>query len=118
MFRAWLGGGARARAGAAHAGTRGGAGALLTVPALCRIARPQARGHAGRGGRTAHRACLVPHCSVAGAGAILVNPWNINDLSQAIEYALMMSDAERRERHRQNYMHVTIHTAQVGVTKQ
>lgn len=28
----------------------------------------------------------------AGAGAILVNPWNINDLSQAIEYALMMSD--------------------------
>ncbi|PSC73982.1 Alpha,alpha-trehalose-phosphate synthase [UDP-forming] 1 [Micractinium conductrix] len=47
-----------------------------------------------------------------GAGAILVNPWNINDLSQAIEYALMMSDAERRERHRQNYMHVTIHTAQ------
>ncbi|EFN51489.1 hypothetical protein CHLNCDRAFT_37352 [Chlorella variabilis] len=47
-----------------------------------------------------------------GAGAILVNPWNINDLSQAIEYALMMSDTERRERHRQNYMHVTIHTAQ------
>lgn len=47
-----------------------------------------------------------------GAGAILVNPWNINDLSQAIEYALMMSDSERRERHRQNYMHVTIHTAQ------
>jgi hypothetical protein len=28
----------------------------------------------------------------AGAGAILVNPWNINDLSQAIEYALMMGD--------------------------
>ncbi|PRW61035.1 Alpha,alpha-trehalose-phosphate synthase [UDP-forming] 1 isoform B [Chlorella sorokiniana] len=47
-----------------------------------------------------------------GAGAILVNPWNINDLSQAIEYALMMNDHERRERHRQNYMHVTIHTAQ------
>lgn len=47
-----------------------------------------------------------------GAGAILVNPWNINDLAQAIEYALTMSDAERRERHRQNYMHVTIHTAQ------
>lgn len=47
-----------------------------------------------------------------GAGAILVNPWNINDLAHAIEYALTMSDAERRERHRQNYMHVTIHTAQ------
>lgn len=47
-----------------------------------------------------------------GAGAILVNPWNINDLALAIEYALTMSDKERRERHRQNYMHVTIHTAQ------
>ena len=47
-----------------------------------------------------------------GAGALLVNPWNIIDLSQAIEYALTMNDKERRERHRQNYMHVTIHTAQ------
>lgn len=47
-----------------------------------------------------------------GAGAILVNPWNINDLAHAIEYALTMTDSERRERHRQNYMHVTIHTAQ------
>ena len=47
-----------------------------------------------------------------GAGAILVNPWNINDLALAIEYALTMTDKERRERHRQNYMHVTIHTAQ------
>lgn len=47
-----------------------------------------------------------------GAGAILVNPWNVNDLAHAIEYALTMNDAERRERHRQNYMHVTIHTAQ------
>jgi trehalose 6-phosphate synthase/phosphatase len=47
-----------------------------------------------------------------GAGAILVNPWNINDLAAAIEYALTMEDGERRERHRQNYMHVTVHTAQ------
>ncbi|KIZ00019.1 alpha,alpha-trehalose-phosphate synthase (UDP-forming), partial [Monoraphidium neglectum] len=41
-----------------------------------------------------------------GAGAILVNPWN------AIEDALTMSEEERRERHRQNYMHVATHTAQ------
>lgn len=47
-----------------------------------------------------------------GAGAILVNPWNINDMAGAIEYALAMTDQERRERHRQNYMHVTVHTAQ------
>eukprot|EP00854_Cymbomonas_tetramitiformis_P000752 gene752-1225_t len=47
-----------------------------------------------------------------GAGAVLVNPWNVSDLSSAIEEALTMSDTERRERHRQNFMHVTIHTAQ------
>eukprot|EP00192_Tetraselmis_astigmatica_P000069 CAMPEP_0117651800 /NCGR_PEP_ID=MMETSP0804-20121206/2286_1 /TAXON_ID=1074897 /ORGANISM="Tetraselmis astigmatica, Strain CCMP880" /LENGTH=1177 /DNA_ID=CAMNT_0005457803 /DNA_START=269 /DNA_END=3802 /DNA_ORIENTATION=- len=47
-----------------------------------------------------------------GAGALLVNPWNIIDMAQAIEDALCMSDDERRERHRQMYMHVTIHTAQ------
>ena len=47
-----------------------------------------------------------------GAGAILVNPWNITDLSAAIGDALTMTDAERRERHRQNYMHISIHTSQ------
>ena len=47
-----------------------------------------------------------------GAGAILVNPWNITDLSAAIGDALQMTDAERRERHRQNYMHISIHTSQ------
>ena len=47
-----------------------------------------------------------------GAGAILVNPWNITDMAAAIEDALTMSDVERRERHRQNYMHITIHTSQ------
>jgi len=47
------------------------------------------------------------------SGSILVNPWNINDVAAAIEDALTMSEEERRERHRQNYMHVATHTAQV-----
>lgn len=47
-----------------------------------------------------------------GAGAILVNPWNITDMASAIEDALTMSEQERRERHRQNFMHITIHTSQ------
>lgn len=51
--------------------------------------------------------------TIACAGAILVNPWNINDVAAAIEDALTMSEEERRERHRQNYMHVATHTAQV-----
>ena len=50
-----------------------------------------------------------------GAGAILVNPWNVADVAQAIEDALTMSEEERRERHRQNYMHVATHTAQASV---
>lgn len=50
-----------------------------------------------------------------GAGAILVNPWNIIDMAAAIDDALNMSEEERRQRHRQNHMHVTIHTAQVIV---
>ncbi|KAG2501762.1 hypothetical protein HYH03_000262 [Edaphochlamys debaryana] len=47
-----------------------------------------------------------------GAGALLVNPWNISDMAAAIYDALSMSEEERRERHRQNYMHVQTHTAQ------
>eukprot|EP00198_Chlamydomonas_reinhardtii_P002762 XP_001692098.1 trehalose-6-phosphate synthase/phosphatase [Chlamydomonas reinhardtii] len=47
-----------------------------------------------------------------GAGALLVNPWNISDMATAIYDALSMSEDERRERHRQNYMHVQTHTAQ------
>lgn len=47
-----------------------------------------------------------------GAGAILVNPWNVKDVAAAIEDALTMSEKERRERHRQNFGHVFMHTAQ------
>lgn len=47
-----------------------------------------------------------------GAGAILVNPWNVTDMANAIQHALTMSNEERRERHRQNYHHVTHHTVQ------
>jgi len=46
-----------------------------------------------------------------GAGAILVNPWNINDISSAIEDALTMAPEERRLRHEQMYRHVSVHTA-------
>ena len=47
-----------------------------------------------------------------GAGAILVNPWNVVDVAGAIEDALTMPEEERVERHRYNFMHVTTHTAQ------
>ena len=47
-----------------------------------------------------------------GAGAILSNPYNVNELSSAIAYALKMGDSERQQRHRQNFMHVKVHTAQ------
>lgn len=60
----------------------------------------------------------VPLCSCPpfntqslGAGALLVNPWNISDMANAIYDALSMSEDERRERHRQNYMHVQVRMA-------
>ncbi|KAI5077540.1 hypothetical protein GOP47_0007364 [Adiantum capillus-veneris] len=48
-----------------------------------------------------------------GAGAILVNPWNISDVAAAMKDALDMSEADREECHCHNFEHVTTHTAQV-----
>ncbi|KAM3411818.1 hypothetical protein ACQJBY_003469 [Aegilops geniculata] len=47
-----------------------------------------------------------------GAGAILVNPWNITEVADSIKHALTMTSDEREKRHRHNYAHVTTHTAQ------
>ncbi|XP_061983705.1 alpha,alpha-trehalose-phosphate synthase [UDP-forming] 1 [Populus nigra] len=47
-----------------------------------------------------------------GAGAILVNPWNITEVADSIRQALTMSPEEREKRHRHNFVHVTTHTAQ------
>ncbi|KAK1324388.1 Alpha,alpha-trehalose-phosphate synthase [UDP-forming] 1 [Acorus calamus] len=47
-----------------------------------------------------------------GAGALLVNPWNITEVAQSIKYALDMPADEREKRHQHNYEHVTRHTAQ------
>ncbi|XP_027170784.1 alpha,alpha-trehalose-phosphate synthase [UDP-forming] 1 [Coffea eugenioides] len=47
-----------------------------------------------------------------GAGAILVNPWNITEVAAAIGQALNMPAEEREKRHRHNFAHVTTHTAQ------
>ncbi|KAK3119874.1 hypothetical protein QOZ80_9AG0676870 [Eleusine coracana subsp. coracana] len=47
-----------------------------------------------------------------GAGAILVNPWNITEVAESIRHALEMASDERVKRHRQNYGYVTTHTAQ------
>ncbi|KAI3466017.1 hypothetical protein Pfo_022680 [Paulownia fortunei] len=47
-----------------------------------------------------------------GAGAILVNPWNITEVAAAIGQALNMAPEEREKRHRHNFEHVTTHTAQ------
>ncbi|KAL1299779.1 alpha,alpha-trehalose-phosphate synthase [UDP-forming] 1 isoform X1 [Arachis ipaensis] len=47
-----------------------------------------------------------------GAGAILVNPWNITEVAAAIDKALNMEPVERQNRHKHNFEHVTQHTAQ------
>ncbi|TVU51715.1 hypothetical protein EJB05_03157, partial [Eragrostis curvula] len=47
-----------------------------------------------------------------GAGAILVNPWNITEVAGSIRHALEMASDEREKRHSQNYAYVTTHSAQ------
>ncbi|XP_060191032.1 alpha,alpha-trehalose-phosphate synthase [UDP-forming] 1 [Lycium barbarum] len=47
-----------------------------------------------------------------GAGAILVNPWNITEVAASIGKALNMAPEDREKRHRHNFLHVTTHTAQ------
>ncbi|XP_047308102.1 alpha,alpha-trehalose-phosphate synthase [UDP-forming] 1-like [Impatiens glandulifera] len=47
-----------------------------------------------------------------GAGAILVNPWNVSEVAISIGYALNMPAHEREKRHHHNFMHVTTHTSQ------
>ncbi|XVF18460.1 hypothetical protein REPUB_Repub11eG0023400 [Reevesia pubescens] len=47
-----------------------------------------------------------------GAGAILVNPWNITEVAASIGQALNMPAEEREKRHCHNFHHVTMHTAQ------
>ncbi|XVE88288.1 hypothetical protein DITRI_Ditri19aG0057700 [Diplodiscus trichospermus] len=47
-----------------------------------------------------------------GAGAILVNPWNITEVASSIGYALNMPADEREKRHHHNFIHVTTHTSQ------
>ncbi|KAE8697845.1 Alpha,alpha-trehalose-phosphate synthase 1 [Hibiscus syriacus] len=47
-----------------------------------------------------------------GAGAILVNPWNITEVASSISYALNMPADEREIRHHHNFKHVTSHTSQ------
>ncbi|CAI7863156.1 unnamed protein product, partial [Closterium sp. NIES-53] len=56
--------------------------------------------------------CFAGAAQSLGAGALLVNPWNITDMSSAIEDALTMGEEERVDRHRYNFLHVTTHTAQ------
>ncbi|KAL2343233.1 hypothetical protein Fmac_004518 [Flemingia macrophylla] len=47
-----------------------------------------------------------------GAGAILVNPWNITEVAASIGYALDMPADEREKRHQFNFRHVKAHTSQ------
>ncbi|KAM3406725.1 hypothetical protein ACQJBY_000666 [Aegilops geniculata] len=47
-----------------------------------------------------------------GAGAIIVNPWDIVEVADAIKRALDMPTKEREKNHRHNYELVSRHTAQ------
>lgn len=47
-----------------------------------------------------------------GAGALLVNPWNVTEVASSICQALNMPADAREKRHNHNFFHVMTHTAQ------
>ncbi|CAA7039686.1 unnamed protein product [Microthlaspi erraticum] len=47
-----------------------------------------------------------------GAGALLVNPWNIKEVSNAIGEALNMSPEEKERKHKINFQYVKTHSTQ------
>ncbi|KAJ1693487.1 hypothetical protein LUZ63_010185 [Rhynchospora breviuscula] len=48
-------------------------------------------------------------CSPSLSGAIRVNPWNVESVSEAMYSALCMGDMERQLRHEKNYRYVSTH---------
>ncbi|MCI15951.1 putative alphaalpha-trehalose-phosphate synthase, partial [Trifolium medium] len=48
-------------------------------------------------------------CSPSLSGAIRVNPWNIDDVSEKINSALKMTDSEKQLRHKKNYKYISSH---------
>ncbi|KAA8522029.1 hypothetical protein F0562_012657 [Nyssa sinensis] len=48
-------------------------------------------------------------CSPSLSGAIRVNPWNIDAVTEAMDYALIVSEAEKQLRHEKHYRYVSTH---------
>nr|XP_004245918.1 alpha,alpha-trehalose-phosphate synthase [UDP-forming] 5 [Solanum lycopersicum]XP_010325563.1 alpha,alpha-trehalose-phosphate synthase [UDP-forming] 5 [Solanum lycopersicum] len=48
-------------------------------------------------------------CSPSLSGAIRVNPWNIDAVSEAMDSALIVSEAEKQMRHEKHYRYVCTH---------
>ncbi|XP_010439943.1 PREDICTED: alpha,alpha-trehalose-phosphate synthase [UDP-forming] 5 [Camelina sativa] len=48
-------------------------------------------------------------CSPSLSGAIRVNPWNIDAVTEAMDYALIVSEAEKQMRHEKHYKYVSTH---------
>lgn len=48
-------------------------------------------------------------CSPSLSGAIRVNPWNIDDVSEAMNLAITMPEAEKHLRHEKHYKYISSH---------
>ncbi|CAN6852188.1 unnamed protein product [Brassica oleracea] len=48
-------------------------------------------------------------CSPSLSGAIRVNPWDVDDVAQAVNSALKMSEAEKQLRHEKHYHYISTH---------
>lgn len=48
-------------------------------------------------------------CSPSLSGAVRVNPWNIDDVSEKMNSAIKMKDSEKQLRHKKNYKYISSH---------
>ncbi|KAK7265315.1 hypothetical protein RJT34_32933 [Clitoria ternatea] len=82
---------------------------------VCRqgsVALDKALGIEGEGVRPKQSVIIVSEfigCSPSLSGAIRVNPWNIDEVSEAMNSAITMSEAEKHLRHEKHYKYISSH---------
>ncbi|CAL9225844.1 unnamed protein product [Arabidopsis halleri] len=80
---------------------------------ICRQGNPKLNETIGLDPSAAKKSMLVVSefigCSPSLSGAIRVNPWNIDAVTEAMDYALIVSEAEKQMRHEKHHKYVSTH---------
>ncbi|KAG8087509.1 hypothetical protein GUJ93_ZPchr0010g9373 [Zizania palustris] len=76
---------------------------------VCRQEGPVPNASAGKPRQSAIIVSEFVGCSPSLSGAIRVNPWNVDDVAEAMNAALKMSDSEQQLRQEKHYRYVSTH---------